>query len=405
MAYIRYEERYLLALTAAMINQTKPPVPVRRIDWGAVFRLADFHEIANVVYYGLLGVEGVPQNWRERFYGRYLEYVNHITPLEEAEFLVKEVLERSGIPAVVLRGSHIRGFYPVQEMSLEERIDILTVEGARREIRSVLEELDFEWRRGGEKGSSLYYRIPGAWLCIREELDFTSKEMKRYFRGFLGRMSAHEEYQFITEMSPELEYIYQICRITERYATGEIEIRDLMNLWMLLKKHQKTLDFHFIAKEVSGVIPANFFQHITTLTDIWFGKKDMPQGELDVYEAMEAYILTKGESGWEMSSKLLPLIKTVADNYQRNRRREAFNKKVRWIFPEYEYMVTLYPMLESAEILLPACWLFRILRTVVSYVEMWLGKYIGAPVKRKYVQMKEGLNRAVGFCKKKLKKR
>lgn len=397
MAYMRYEEGYLLALVAAIVNQAKPPAPLRRIDWGSVFRLADFHEVANVAYYGLLGTEEIPQNWRNRFYERYLAYVNRLAPLEKAELLVVEMLEQAGVSAVVLGGSAMREIYPVKEMSSQDEIEILVEEGARRRLRTRLEEMDFGWIQGDDSSgsSSLYYQVPGVRLRIREAFTFSSKEMKRYYRSYLERLPFKEGYSYIRYLPPEEEYIYRICRITERYAKGEIEIRDLMDLWMFLKRNKKALDFLYIEGELAQVVPVVFYKQLLILLELWFGKEEIEAENIDISEAMQSFILTKGEAGQELSRRLLPLLKKVADNYQRNRRRENFQKQVRWVFPEYEYMVNLYPVLETAEILLPACWIMRLVRTAVQWLGSCLNRCIWQPIKASVLKARDWIKKKV----------
>lgn len=390
MAYVRYEERYLLTLVASVVNQTKSPVPARRVDWGAVYRLADFHHVANVAYYGIMGIEGIPQAWRDRFFERYRESASRIEPMEKGEILLKEVFEQCQLPSVVLFGSQLRDLYPVREMSYVDRIEILADTGARAEVRQILEELDFSWRKSDEANVSAYYKIPGIQVCIREALPFLSKEIKRYFQDFLPSLLPMEDYEFVCEMPLEVEYIYRAARITERYATGDIEIRDLMDLWLLCKRYRERMDWDLIKKEAEGVIPEKFLVHIMMLMDIWFGKAQIPPDELDVFEGMENYILTKGEEGTEVSAKLLPLMKKVADTYQRNRKKEAFRKQVLWLFPEYEYMVGLYPVLETAEILLPLYWILRLLRTLVNWITGIIMKKT-APVRTVVIRMIKGL--------------
>ena len=86
---------------------------------------------------------------------------------------------------------------------------------------------------------------------------------------------------------------------------------------------------------------------------------------------MESYILTKGSEGREISSQFLPLIKTVADCYARDRRAEKLNKIIKWTFPDRRYMETIYPSLGNLGYLLPLFWLMRLGRYFIRAV--WLG--------------------------------
>lgn len=44
-----YEERYLLILLSAVMNQKPSPEPIRSLDWEKMFRLADYHGVAHAV--------------------------------------------------------------------------------------------------------------------------------------------------------------------------------------------------------------------------------------------------------------------------------------------------------------------------------------------------------------------
>lgn len=64
-----YEERYLMTLLSAVMNQKESPAPLRNLNWEKMFRLADYHRVAHVVYYGIMGLnEEIPQSIRQRFF-------------------------------------------------------------------------------------------------------------------------------------------------------------------------------------------------------------------------------------------------------------------------------------------------------------------------------------------------
>lgn len=373
MERYRYEERYLLALLSAVINQKKSPIPARNVDWAAIYKLADFHRVANVAYYGLIGVEGVPKVWRDYFFERYKECVAHLTPINQAEMLMVELMEECGIDGVVLEGGDLSSYYPVREMSSIEYLEILARPGAKEELAPMLEDLDFE--RKGKIGDrdSFYYKIPGVQMKIHEELYFSGRVMRRYFKRFLYELPLAEGYEHISEFPAEMHYIYLICRITDRYATGEIQIRDLMDYWLFCKKRSEKMDWEFIEKVLKGIIPNEFLIHINNLVELWFGQCNLEQEELDTYEAIESYVLTRGEEGIKISAKMLPLVRTVADSYRRNRKKEQMKKMILWIFPGYDYMVVLYPWMEKSRFLLPLGWGCRLTRSALRFCKNKVG--------------------------------
>lgn len=367
MERYRYEERYLLTLLSAVINQKKSPIPARNVDWQAIYKMADFHRVANVAYYGLIGVEGVPKIWRDRFFERYKECVGHLMPMNQAETLIVELMEECGIDGVVLEGAEASSYYPVREMSSIEYLEILARPGAQDELAPMLEDLDFERKGKAGDRSSFYYKIPGVQMKIHEELYFSGRIMRRHFKKFLYELPLAEGYEHISEFPDEMRYIYQICRITDRYATGEIQIRDLMDYWLFCKKRSERMDWEFIERAIKGIIPSEFLVHINNLTKLWFGQCNIEQEELDTYESMESYVLTRGEEGVKVSAKMLPLVRTVADSYRRNRKKEQMKKMILWIFPGYEYMVVLYPWMEKSRFLLPLGWGYRLMRSAFRF--------------------------------------
>lgn len=94
---------------------------------------------------------------------------------------------------------------------------------------------------------------------------------------------------------------------------------------------------------------------------------------MEIYDAMESYIFSKGTEGREISAQFLPLIKTVADCYSRDRKREEILRLIAWLFPDREYMETIYPALENTSILLPYFWLIRLGRYFVRLIGNKLG--------------------------------
>lgn len=93
-----YEERYLITLLSSVMNQKESPAPLRNLNWDKMFRLADYHRVAHVVYYGIMGLdEEIPQSIRQRFFGKYLESVHRVERLRSTEKQVQALLERNGI--------------------------------------------------------------------------------------------------------------------------------------------------------------------------------------------------------------------------------------------------------------------------------------------------------------------
>ena len=90
MNQLLYEGRTLVGMVSSIIRQDTLHVLYNRLDWERMFRLADNHKIANIVYLGILGKgDALPDKWRERFFERYQEALLFGENCNES---VKEVL-------------------------------------------------------------------------------------------------------------------------------------------------------------------------------------------------------------------------------------------------------------------------------------------------------------------------
>lgn len=114
-----YEERYLIILLSAVMNQKPSPEPIRSLDWEKMFRLADYHGVAHAVHYGVLGLDQeIPQTVRQQFFDKYLESVYRVGRLQKSETQLLALMEHEKINCFYLSYSDIVKNYPIEEMSL-----------------------------------------------------------------------------------------------------------------------------------------------------------------------------------------------------------------------------------------------------------------------------------------------
>lgn len=389
-----YEERYLITLLSAVINQKPAPEPLRQLSWEKVFRLSDYHHVAHLTYYGIMGLmEDIPQAVRQKFFDKYLEAVFRAGRLQTGEEQLEELLERKRVSCMILNDSRLVGCYPIPEMCCRDSIEIAIGKGEMRAVEWLMEGWDFEKRRtlGGEKSS--YYRVPGIRVRFLERNTFFSQPMRNYYKYLLYRQPIKGSFAHVRELELEEYYIYLMCGVADNYATNEIEIAQMIDLWEFFHKYEEELSWQYIYTRLRKLKIFEFTRRAEGLLFRWFG--DEPSKEdIEIYDAMEAYILTKGSEGREISSKFLPLVKRVADCYDRNRKAENFHKLMQWMFPDRRYMESIYPRLGKFLIFLPLCWILRLSRSVIRPLKI---KLIDKPIERvkgiwyKWFPLKEDL--------------
>ena len=355
-----YEERYLLTLLSAVMNQKASPEPIRSLDWEKMFRLADYHGVAHAVHYGILGLDQeIPQSVRQQFFDKYLESVYRVGRLQKSEKQLIALLEREKINCFYLSYSDIVKNYPIEEMCCRESIEIGSSRKSARMIWEILERVDFEERKTEEVGK-LYYRIPGIRVLNFDYTLFFSGIMRNFFKSLLKIFPLQNGNRCVRELPLDDRYLFLLCRLTDSYARGNISLSQIMDFWIFYKTYSEGFNWPYIYGRLKKLKISDFAERLEHLILRWFGTGATIEN-VEIYEAMESYILSKGTEGREISSNLLPLIKTVADCYERNRRLEDFRKIVSWLFPDRRYMETLYPLLGKIRIL-SFFWMLRLWR-------------------------------------------
>ncbi|MBE5983274.1 MAG: hypothetical protein E7248_08245 [Paenibacillaceae bacterium] len=391
-----YEERYLIILLSAVMNQKPSPEPIRSLDWEKMFRLADYHGVAHAVHYGVLGLDQeIPQTVRQQFFDKYLESVYRVGRLQKSEMQLLALMEHEKINCFYLSYSDIVKNYPIEEMCCCESIQIGSSRKGTRMIWDILIKVDFEERKTDETGK-LYYRIPGIKVLNFDYKLFFSASMRRFFKSLLKPSRLQIRNSYVCELPLDDRYLFLMCRLTDSYARGNISLSQIMDFWIFYKTYSESFNWPYIYGRLKKLKIAEFAERLEHLILRWFGTGAVIEN-VEIYEAMESYILSKGTDGREISSKLLPLIKTVADCYARNRKLEEMRKMVDWLFPDPKYMETIYPLLGKVRVLLPVFWTLRLWRYLSRIFTNLLRYKLYPKLKKLYLK---GINK-IPFIRKK----
>ena len=116
MNRLLFEGRTLVGIVASIIRQDALHIVFKRLDWERMFRLADYHKVANIVYLGVLGHrDALPERWHSRFFERYQESLQFG---EHCRDSIKEVLtwlDMREISCTILTSEFVRDYYQIAE--------------------------------------------------------------------------------------------------------------------------------------------------------------------------------------------------------------------------------------------------------------------------------------------------
>lgn len=306
-----YEGRLLVNIAGSMIRQDDLRPLHGRLDWERMYRTADYHKIANIVYLGMLGsTERGSQKWQERFFERYLESLrfNDVCRYSEKEVLV--LLDLMQVPCIILTSCGIRDLYLLPETAGNSPLRLYIASGSYVLAKGFLVDLGYETERVyagfGErmKGASgfsvdLYYHLP-----------FRTRTYQAQAGRILERAYIRNSYQFIRTLSLEDRFIFRVAEAVYHYVTDELLIRELMDIHLYYVLWSDKMNGEYIRRRLTDFKIDELGKKLIQLARMWFGTKAdaafaAPSDDMGVYDILENRILSNGQLRQENDSQAL----------------------------------------------------------------------------------------------------
>lgn len=339
------EFQYLLHLLRSVLKDEQPAEKPDGLSFEKLFALAREHSVANMAFYGVERLSVKPAEplltqWRQL---RDKAIVRDITQLSELE-LIGQALSEGGVRFLPLKGSVLKGCYPQTDMRTMSDIDILIDEDNAERARDIMVSLGYSCDHFGYDVHDVYLKPPVMNVEIHREL--FGEEGQEFREVFGDPMSMcipaqGAEYRFTDESF----FAYILAHAAKHYNEGGTGIRSFMDLWVFLSVKGAEVDLKrvYAMLEPSGL--AGLAEDFVKLSQIWFGGAEGSEK----YDKMTAYILSGGTYG---------NIQNSVGNKVREKGRAHY--LMRLVFPTFEHMKQHYPVLKKTPVLLPLCWLARL---------------------------------------------
>ena len=392
----RYEARYLLSVVASIINQTDIPRSVRTLNWENIYKMAEYHKVAHIVYLVTLGIEDdIDRKWKKLFREKYEESLLSQERYRNAAEVVMWQLKQNKIHALLIKDGIMSTCYEPRELRALTQVRIFVGEGQEAKLHSLMRSMDFQKKENRKIKGDVYYRVPKTTVIFYTNLGFHTRKLKKYFDFPVKVIRQMEGEKFLHQFTEDEFFIYLMCDMVKQYACGDIKINNMVDYWQFYKKYHKQLNWEYIQKELAAAGILDFSQRLQKLAQIWFGESDDVltreyDAESDVYDAMESYILTGGKEGREISCKLTELIQESAKLRTKARRKERIKRYRSFTFPDLKYMEKIFPILEDAPFLMPLCWFWRSFLLTLRPVRKKIHRVV-YPIKRRMAEIAENI--------------
>lgn len=379
MNQLLFEGRSLVGIVSSVIRQDDLRVVYSRLDWERMFRLADFHKVSNIVYLGVLGKgDSLPDKWRERFFERYQEALLFGENCKEQVTEILTWLDMREISCTILTYEFIRDFYKIPEMADNNALQILLDEENYFYAKGYLIDLGYESDQTYKGMGERMRKVSGISVVLYYQLPFKTAKYSKNMARLLETAINKEPYHYIRMLPPESEFIYRMAGAVYRYVMDELTLREVLDLLHFHMIWRDELHMEAVRKRLAEYQVEDLAEKILRISYMWFGdKKDnyfqTQLEDMSVYDVLEDRLLTKGIINHESDEQALRLRSLIDREFDKERQKETWElrkeklarqkervmKKVRWAFPDYHYMSSIYPTVEKAPVLLPIFWVLR----------------------------------------------
>ncbi len=358
MKGIQREEKYLIKMLSSILKCETPPKPPKTLNWNRFYNIAKVHDVANMVYYGLIEIKGkTPKKTFDKFSEEFkMGVVTQAVQNIEVKAILDE-LTKNNIKSLPLKGFIIKYLYPNPDMRFLTDVDILVDEANIPAIRKIMASMGYQ-QDGATLNSEKYIKPPVTKIEFHKHLiPPVYSNYYRYFSLFWVRAKLKSQDKKVYELSNDDYYILMLAYLANRYRTGDAGIRSVMDIWVYLSHYGDKFDRKYIETELKKIKLFKFSQQIEKLAEMWFGNAKISDPLLD---EMTAYIVSNSKYILNKASKIKSLQVSVEPEDVSGSYRE---KKIKYFFwrhcPNLKYMLAFYPWLEGKAFLLPLAWIMR----------------------------------------------
>lgn len=374
--------RALEGIVSSIIRQSTLRVAPSRLDWERMYRIADYHKVANIVYLAILGnSDSVPDKWKAHFFERYQESLLFGNNYKES---VKEVLtwlDKRSISCIVLTSEVLRDFYQIPEAAYTDPLRLFMDAKSYDLVRGYLIDLGYEVDQVYEGAGERFYRKSELTIVMYYKLPFRTARYARSMQKLLEGACVRESYRYIRALTVEGEFVYRMAAAVYHYVTDELTMREVLELQIYHKAFREHIRMDTVRRRLAEIKIDELAEKLLKLSYMWFSDHtdeyyEGPPENMSEYDTLEERLITRGMINHETDRQALDLEKRIrkeldkekkAEKYQRLKEKikeswERVRKMMRWIFPDYRYMASIYSILDKVPILLPVYWIVRDMR-------------------------------------------
>lgn len=261
--------------------------------------------------------------------------------------IILGVLDNSGLNCIALKGWEMRKLYPNIHMRQMADLDILVKPYLYEKIKEIMEEQGYTTGSESSWKHDCFSKKPVN-IELHKRLTDDSGSIQVWEKEMWDRAICTTSHRF--KMSPEDYYIFHFVHLHKDFLNGSLGLRRIVDTWLL---QRETLDMDFIRTQLELFGMMRFHDRMVHLSKAVMCNENMDEND----ELLINHAFLHGIYGTDKSYKA-GRIAVMGDTLNKGK----MQSKISAVFLPYKRMKAQFPILVEHPILLPICWLKRIIR-------------------------------------------
>ena len=343
MSFSKNVSDHLIALLRAAIDGEAPPAAPDGMDMAELFKLADFHSVANIAYYsleraGTVIPKSLSTHWAELRDKALMADIMFQTDYEE----LCNAFAEHDIRFLPLKGILLKPLYPQSDYRTMSDIDILIDPDNAEKVRTLMEMLGYETADFAHDVHDIYHKLPVTSIEVHREL--FGAEGREYSHIFADPWTMCINTDGVWKFTEEAFLAFLLAHGMKHYEQGGTGIRTFLDIHVFLSHYGEHLELQHIYSMFEKTGQRRLCEDFIALSRMWFdcGERTDPLND------MEQYILSGGTYG---------TFTNQVENAIKKKGRSSYILSK--LFPDLKTMQQRYSLLNKAPVLLPVFWVVR----------------------------------------------
>lgn len=340
------EYEYLFHLLSCVMTDAQPDEKPEALSFQKIFDIAAEHSVANTAFYAIEKLSAKPDEELMKKWSEARDKALMKDVIQSAEYQsICAAFSQRNIRFIPLKGVILKKLYPQSDMRLMSDIDMLIDQSSAKSAYETMLSLGYANKSRHVGIHDVYLKKPVMNVEIHRELfGITGNEFNAIFKDPWKLCSQHDGCLY--KFDPNYFCVHMLAHCAKHYKAGGTGIRSFLDIWLFMHKCGGELDMALIDSLLGSVGIKELCHDFIYLSEIWFGGAECSEK----YEEMTRFILSSGTYGNFENRVEIQLKDKSKAKYV-----------ISQIFPPLAHMRSGYPILRKAPVLLPFCWIYRLI--------------------------------------------